>query len=73
MSMRYQFRAGGNPPVSPGLFLKDDAQPSSWKRIAWWPATRSHPDQTSASLVLIAYEDKGSALTRSEVEALIEP
>jgi len=57
-----RFRQGGNPPTNPGFFLDG-------KRIAWWPAI-GLPDQAQASLVLLAYEAKGSTLTRDDVRAL---
>jgi hypothetical protein len=53
---------GGNPPHVPALYLGK-------ARIAWWPAGPK-PDQTMASRVLLAYEAKGSALSREEVRAL---
>jgi hypothetical protein len=69
MPLNLRYRQGGNPPINPGLFLADDAQPGGWKRIAWWPAGKL-PDQALASRVLLAYEAKGSVLSRTEVRAL---
>lgn len=60
------YRAGGNPPQIPALYL-------GTTRIAWWPAAITRPDQAIASRVLIAYEAKGACLTREEVVALSGP
>ena len=60
-----KYRAGGNPPINPGLFLDGE-------RIAWWPAGRL-PTQRDASLVLAAYESYGRALNPDEVRAAINP
>jgi len=57
------YRAGGNPPINPGLFLDG-------VRIAWWPAGHL-PGQRDASLVLAAYESYGRALNPDEVRAAL--
>lgn len=64
---KLHFIAGGNPPVSAGIFTADG------KRIAWWPAGYALPEQTLCSICYEMFLARGNeALSREEVRDLID-
>lgn len=65
-----EYRAQGNPPVSPGLFIR---HPSTRpERIAFVPADMK-PDRLEPFIELIydAYREKGAVLGRTDVRKLL--